>query len=696
MLRKVAIIALISLIFAAGAAGFNAKSEAKFTPLKNNTFEKVFSIPKFSSSELCTVRHDLGAYWLIQHWVTGMELYKSYQNPSLSCTGPYPFEVQEIYMILYFDMLCTLNVSVDIEAADLSNANCPVPGTLLAISAEYTYIIPGSGLYLIAVPLDSGYSVNGPYFAGFYISNYLDSTIGASIVTDSVVAKCTGYNIWDTTIGFIDLCDNNYFDFPGRMLLYSGGSPGGGGGGTQPEPSITLLKPGAGEAVSGGATLWGSEKSGSDIIEYVRFDRRLGGSWMEIGRDQSGARALRNGVDPSGTGEGYIYNWSYSALTEGMYWVKATVYDTLGRIDVDSHQVSIDPTPPDLSMTNPLCMDSICLPVELAVTSQDENISEVIFESKAASMNYVAPVVTLAQSKFGNYYCGPVAGAIAVKYWFDKGFIYGMREGSSYLSIDTVTERLAANMLTGDNNGTYDDLFYGGFAQYTLTHGNELQLNTYRKPDYWQFRTLFQERELCCIMALSGSPGVYLVAAGVSGLADTQGRYAISVSDPISGTLVNCYMKNVTGGSQVYFQNSWHDLDMIITVRGYSHTVARDLIGMDDDPSNGLSFNWSSGTMNSDSLYYITATTTDATGRIGMTSNLVRYYCKGYVKGDYNDDGTLNIGDVLLLINYIYRQGAAPAGGTYRADANCNGTIDMSDVIIVIRYLYLHGTEPCY
>jgi len=681
------------MISATAASDF--RGSARVSPLKDFNYDKLIARPQFATAELCTVRHDAGIHWGIQYWVTGAELYKSYQNPSQSCTGPYPFSVQEIYMVLYFGAACELGVSVDVEDADLTDPNCPVPGSLLAISSEYTMSVPGSGLYLVAVPLDTPQVVNRPYFAGFYLSTPIDSAVDARVITDSVPALCTGYNIWDTTIGFIDVCQNEYYNFPGRLILYSSGIPGGGGGNPS-EPSITMLKPSAGEIVAGPVTIWASETTGNPIIDYVKFERKTTGLWTEIGRDTNGSRALRNGVDPSGSGDGYTINWNYSTLSEGTFWLKASVFDTLGKNDADSHQVAIDPTPPDLVFSGISTIDSVCPPVTLSVTSSDENITQVTFETKAVSTDYTAAVPILSQSNFGNYYCGPVAAAIAVKYWFDKGFIYSMREGSKYISLDTVVSRMAANMRTAANNGTYDDMFYGGMLQYFLTHGNELKPDIYRRPDYWQFRTLFQERELLIILALSGSPGVYLVAAGVSGFADQQGRFPVTVSDPLTGSIVPCYMKNTITGAQVFYRNSWHDLDNIITVMGYSFTPSREPVGSDISPDGGWSIELPAAGLVSDSLYYITATSADATGRSGITSSLVRYKCQEYAKGDFNGDGLVNIGDIILLSNYIYRKGPAPAGGAYRADVDCNGQIDISDVILVIRFFFLDGTPPCH
>jgi hypothetical protein len=714
MPRKLLLIALLSVVFAYTAIASDIVKKGTVSPLTEFDYKTLSSGPQFAMAEICTVRHDLGQYWLISQWLTGAELYKSYQDPSLTCTDPYPFTVQSVEMVIYFGKLCTLFVSVDVESADLSTPACPFPGNLLTLSSEYQFIIPSAGLYLIAVPLDTPEVVNGPYFSGFYISNIIDTSINAGLVTDSpgVVVKCVSYNIWDTAVGYIDLADNAYYDFPGRLLLFSHGMTG--GSGQQPEPSITLLKPAISEIVTGPAKLWASENSGSTIIDSVRFDQKNSTTWSRIGRDADGSRAIRNGVDPSGTGEGFTLDWNYSLLTEGTWWLKAAVYDTLGRMDVDSHQVSVDPTPPDLTMTEPTPIDSICLPMTIQVSSVDENITQVAFYKKFAATDYTASVITLNQANYGNvngnaadgnhiatgefgdYYCGPVAGAIAVKYWFDKGFIYGMREGSKYISIDTVVERLAANMRTRANKGTYDDLFFGGLQQYTETHGNELVLNCYRSPDYYRFRTLFQEKELLVVLAISGTPGAYLVASKVSGLIDNQGRFPIQVSNPMTGTAVDIYMRNVTNGAEIYFNSVWHPLDMIITVDGYSHTVTRDLLGTDNSSAGGWNFNWGSSNMTTDSLYFITAISTDATGRTGMATNLVRSHCPTFAKGDYDGNGSVNIGDALYLINAIYRNGLAPVGGIGRADANCDTLINLSDVIYMIQYLYGAKPAPCY
>lgn len=183
--------------------------------------------PTLTTADTCMVRHDQGIVWKIDGWVAGNELYKGYCDPAATCgSGAYPYTVVEINMPMYFFGATDLVLSVDVEEVDLTNPFCPVPGALLTASAEYTFNIPGTGLYDIWVPLDEPFVVNGPFFAGVFIGNMLDVADSPAVVIDSFPVQCTSYNIWDTNIGFIDLTNNSYWNFPGRLVLYASGVTG--------------------------------------------------------------------------------------------------------------------------------------------------------------------------------------------------------------------------------------------------------------------------------------------------------------------------------------------------------------------------------------------------------------------------------------------------------------------------------------
>jgi hypothetical protein len=64
-----------------------------------------------------------------------------------------------------------------------------------------------------------------------------------------------------------------------------------------------------------------------------------------------------------------------------------------------------------------------------------------------------------------------------------------------------------------------------------------------------------------------------------------------------------------------------------------------------------------------------------------------------YVRGDVNHDLKIDIGDVVYLINYLYKKGPSPLPYS-SGDANNDTTVDISDVIYLINYLFKGGSPP--
>jgi hypothetical protein len=62
--------------------------------------------------------------------------------------------------------------------------------------------------------------------------------------------------------------------------------------------------------------------------------------------------------------------------------------------------------------------------------------------------------------------------------------------------------------------------------------------------------------------------------------------------------------------------------------------------------------------------------------------------------GDANRDGFTDIGDVIYLINYLYKNGPIP-NPLWVADINIDGVVDVGDVVYLINYLFKSGPEPC-
>jgi hypothetical protein len=65
-----------------------------------------------------------------------------------------------------------------------------------------------------------------------------------------------------------------------------------------------------------------------------------------------------------------------------------------------------------------------------------------------------------------------------------------------------------------------------------------------------------------------------------------------------------------------------------------------------------------------------------------------------FVRGDANGDGEVGPGDVVYLLNYLYRGGPPPCPMA-AGDANCDGAVGPGDVVYLINYLFRGGPAPC-
>jgi hypothetical protein len=61
--------------------------------------------------------------------------------------------------------------------------------------------------------------------------------------------------------------------------------------------------------------------------------------------------------------------------------------------------------------------------------------------------------------------------------------------------------------------------------------------------------------------------------------------------------------------------------------------------------------------------------------------------------GDVNRDGVIDVGDIVYLINYLYRLGSAPLPD-WVGDTNCDGVTDIGDAVFLINYLFKSGPPP--
>jgi ribosomal protein S28E/S33 len=64
-----------------------------------------------------------------------------------------------------------------------------------------------------------------------------------------------------------------------------------------------------------------------------------------------------------------------------------------------------------------------------------------------------------------------------------------------------------------------------------------------------------------------------------------------------------------------------------------------------------------------------------------------------FIPGDVNADGSVNVGDVVALVDYLYRNGSPPQPWA-AGDTNCDGQVNVGDVVYLVEYLYRGGPPP--
>ncbi len=64
-----------------------------------------------------------------------------------------------------------------------------------------------------------------------------------------------------------------------------------------------------------------------------------------------------------------------------------------------------------------------------------------------------------------------------------------------------------------------------------------------------------------------------------------------------------------------------------------------------------------------------------------------------YILGDTNRDMLIDLGDVILLLNYLFKGGSAP-DPLEAGDANSDGIVDLGDAIYLLNYLFKGGPPP--
>ena len=87
--------------------------------------------------------------------------------------------------------------------------------------------------------------------------------------------------------------------------------------------------------------------------------------------------------------------------------------------------------------------------------------------------------------------------------------------------------------------------------------------------------------------------------------------------------------------------------------------------------------------------YHFTMKLLDDRPNYSEISNIVRFMC-----GDANNDGKVDVVDVVKIINYLFGEYSPPEPRS-AGDVNCDGKVDVVDVVYLINYLFGDGPVPC-
>jgi hypothetical protein len=77
----------------------------------------------------------------------------------------------------------------------------------------------------------------------------------------------------------------------------------------------------------------------------------------------------------------------------------------------------------------------------------------------------------------------------------------------------------------------------------------------------------------------------------------------------------------------------------------------------------------------------------------GQWSDLASFWVMSYIFGDANYDQTVNVGDAVYIISYVFKGGPAPEP-LEAGDANCDGECNVGDAVFLINYIFKGGPEP--
>ncbi len=79
--------------------------------------------------------------------------------------------------------------------------------------------------------------------------------------------------------------------------------------------------------------------------------------------------------------------------------------------------------------------------------------------------------------------------------------------------------------------------------------------------------------------------------------------------------------------------------------------------------------------------------------RTHIADGAVTFISPSFVVGDANGDHTVNVGDAVFIISFVFRSGPAP-DPLSAGDANCDGSANVGDAVFLINFVFKNGPAP--
>jgi parallel beta-helix repeat protein len=90
--------------------------------------------------------------------------------------------------------------------------------------------------------------------------------------------------------------------------------------------------------------------------------------------------------------------------------------------------------------------------------------------------------------------------------------------------------------------------------------------------------------------------------------------------------------------------------------------------------------------------YWWKVRSTDLYGGMNWSTQVFRF--RTLTLGDASNDETVNVVDLVYLVNYIFSGGQPPIPLS-AGDINCDGRLNIADVVYLINYIFVGGPAPC-